>query len=129
MRHLKVKSHSGDYPDAELLALGKTLERLWPEYQAALEGRQKPGESAATARDRYYALDRQTAELAKKIMASPVHTLVGLRVKAMVAIHAPGDCWDEPFDDLDWDKKGIRALVEAVCSVTGLEPPKEKRAA
>jgi len=62
-------------------------------------------------------------------MASPVHTLVGLRVKAMVAIHAPGDCWDEPFDDLDWDKKGIRALVEAVCSVTGLEPPKEKRAA
>jgi hypothetical protein len=127
MSNLKVENQPGDNPDAELLALGEALERLWPEYQAALAAKNKSQGKAAC--DRYYGLDRQTAELAKKIMSSPVHTLGGLRVKAMVAIHAPCDCWDEPFDDLDWDKKGIRALVEAVCNVTGLEPPKEEQSA
>jgi hypothetical protein len=128
MRHLKtVKNHSGDNPDAELLALGEALDRLWPQFQAAIAAKNK-GETERRV-DRYYALDRQTAELAEKIMASPVHTLAGLRVKAMVAIHAPCDCWDKPFDDLDWDKQAMRALAEAVCSVTGLEPPKEKQSA
>ncbi|SNB53870.1 hypothetical protein SAMN05414138_1026 [Rhodoplanes sp. JGI PP 4-B12] len=126
MSNLKVDNQPGDNPDAELLVFGEALERLWPQFQAAIAAKNK---SQGAVCDRFYALDRQTCELAKKIMASPVHTLTGLRVKAMVAIHAPCDCWDKPFDDLDWDKKGIRALVEAVCSVTGLEPPKEKQSA
>jgi hypothetical protein len=40
----------------------------------------------------------------------------------IVAIHSSQDYWNEPFDDLDWDRQGIRSLIEAVCSVTGLVP-------
>ena len=108
--------------DAELIALGDKLRRLWPEYLAARStlneyGFDPPDDISA----RYYALDWQTWELAEKIMAAPAHTLAGLGVKAIVAIHAAPQFWDGPFQDTDWDQKGPRALIEAVCSLTGLD--------
>jgi hypothetical protein len=111
-----------NHPDAELIALGDELRRVWPEYLAVLStlneyGFDPPDEISA----RYYALDWQTGELAEKIMAAPARTLAGLGVKAIVAIHASPHFWDEPFQDTDWDQKGPRALIEAVCSLTGLD--------
>ena len=62
----------------------------------------------------------------RQIMAVPVHTLDGLRAKAVAAIHMAGPrLWDGSVDDADWDKKGVRALIEAVCTLTGLDIPVE----
>jgi hypothetical protein len=31
-----------------------------------------------------------------------------------------------PVADLDWDEEGTRALIEAVCAITGVEVPAEQ---
>ena len=75
---------------------------------------------------KYNALCKQTDALARKIMDAPVCSSAGLRAKAMAAIHTNRHLWDKPLRDLDWDKEGARMLIEAVCSVTGLEKPVEE---
>jgi hypothetical protein len=72
------------------------------------------------------AVDWRVAPIAEQIMAKPGHSLAGLRAKVILAVHVNPDLWDEPFDDLDWDKRTIRSLIEAACSVSGLDVPQEK---
>ena len=76
--------------------------------------------------DKYNALCAEIDPLATKIMRTPVHSIAGLRMKAMVSIHISPELWKESVHDLDWDKEGARALIEAVCAVTGLEVPAEQ---
>ena len=79
---------------------------------------------------RYETMCEEIGTLARKIWNTPAHSMAGLRAKAMVAVHTNGGkvngLWNETFSDLDWDKKGTRALIEAVCAVTGLEVPTEE---
>jgi hypothetical protein len=111
-----------NHPDAELIALGDELQRLSPGYLASIAATNSDDDLISDAAwPEYEAIDRETCELAEKIIAVPARTLAGLRVKAIVAIHSSWFLWDKPFDDLDWDQKGARALMEAVCSVTGLD--------
>jgi hypothetical protein len=46
-----------------------------------------------------------------------------LRAKVAVAVEACSGLWCESFDDLDWDKKAVRLLIEAVCTVGGFDLP------
>jgi hypothetical protein len=71
------------------------------------------------------AISEQTEPLSRRIMELPVHTLAGLRAKAIVAIHTSDGLWDCPLNDLDWDKIGYRVLIEAVCQITGHPVPIE----
>ncbi len=64
----------------------------------------------------------RTDELMRAIWAAPAHSLAGLGVKAKAAAFACNSYWDEPFDELNWDHKGTRALIEAVLDVAGLPP-------
>jgi hypothetical protein len=77
--------------------------------------------------DKYEMLCNEIDALGHKIMDTPARTMAGLRAKATVAAHTKDRfLWDRPFDDLDWNEKGSRALIEAVCALTGLEVPAEK---
>jgi hypothetical protein len=58
-------------------------------------------------------------------MAIPAHTLADLRVKVMASIHVIDPVnWDTPFDGLDGDGQAARSLMEAVCTVAGIDMAK-----
>jgi hypothetical protein len=73
--------------DAELVALGDQLQRLWPEYLAARDAFNEEEADDGPAKTKYDAIDWQTCKLAEKIIVIPAHTMAGLRVKVMVAIY------------------------------------------
>ena len=63
--------------------------------------------------------------IVRAIIAAPARTVAGLAVKARAT--ASDACmmlwWDEPQMDLDWDKKMLRWLIEAVCLAAGVDLP------
>jgi hypothetical protein len=50
----------------------------------------------------------------RRIMALPAFTPAGLAVKARLVKSEYSALWEEPFEDLDWDKMKLRALVDSV---------------
>ena len=73
--------------------------------------------------EKYEPLQAQIFDIREKIARLPARTLAGLRAKAVLAINVHYDLWESPAEDLDWDKKVTRALIEAVCTVTDLDVP------
>jgi hypothetical protein len=51
------------------------------------------------------------------IMATPAHTIVGLGVKARHAAYVMSQYWEKPIDQIDWEARAVRLLIEAVCDV------------
>ncbi len=51
------------------------------------------------------------------IMQTQAHTIGGLGVKARHLAYVMSQYWDPPLDQLDWDERAVRLLVEAVCNV------------
>jgi hypothetical protein len=54
------------------------------------------------------------------IMAMPARTIVGLGVKARHAAYVISEHWDAPIDQIDWDARAVRSLIEAVCDVASI---------
>jgi hypothetical protein len=53
----------------------------------------------------------------RAIMATPARTIAGLGVKARHAAYVMSQYWEEPVDQIDWEAKAVRLLIEAVCEV------------
>jgi hypothetical protein len=51
------------------------------------------------------------------IMATPARTITGLGVKARHAAYVVSHYWEAPIDQIDWDARAIRLLIEAVCGL------------
>jgi hypothetical protein len=51
------------------------------------------------------------------IMAIPARTITGLGVKAHHAAHVMSELWEAPIDQIDWDARAVRFLIEAVCNL------------
>jgi hypothetical protein len=49
------------------------------------------------------------------IMQTPACTIAGLGVKARHAAYVMSQYWEAPIDQIDWDARAVRLLVEAVC--------------
>jgi hypothetical protein len=70
-------------------------------------------------------LERLEAALARlepierAIMATPAQTVVGLGVKARHAAYVISEYWVDPLEKVDWDRRAVRLLIEAVCVVAG----------
>jgi hypothetical protein len=141
-------------PDAELIKLAETYERIF-RIRAPLvadynerwtRGIELAGERADhgppktyevelerawfetgsdKANEKLKPVDDQLSDLASKIMDTPAHTAAGLRARVALVADAYSDLWDEPFDDLDWEKKVLRRLIEAICSLGGFALPTE----
>jgi hypothetical protein len=65
----------------------------------------------------------QLAPIESAIMFTRAHTIKGLGVKARHAAHVLSQYWEEPIDQIDWDAKAIRLLIEAVCEVACMPLP------
>lgn len=62
-------------------------------------------------------------ELAHRIEALPAGTVAGLAAKALSAGFVQPNLWDEPFNELDWDKSRTRGLIEATLATAGVPNP------
>lgn len=51
--------------------------------------------------------------------SAPARTVAGFLIKARAAAYACRNYWDEPCEDLDWDKKNTRMLIESLFEATG----------
>lgn len=61
--------------------------------------------------------------LERAIMATPAHSIAGLGVKARHAAYVMSQYWEEPVDQIDWEAKAVRLLIEAVCDVACVPLP------
>jgi hypothetical protein len=59
----------------------------------------------------------------RAIMAIPARTIAGLGVKARHAAYVVSQYWEEPVDQIDWEAKAVRLLIEAVCEVARMPLP------
>jgi hypothetical protein len=60
----------------------------------------------------------------QRILDTPASTVTGFAVKARVAaMLVTSQLWDEPKQNLDWDKSVIRDLIEALCAGAGMPLP------
>lgn len=57
------------------------------------------------------------------ILATPARTINDLGVKARHAAYVMSQYWEAPINQLDWDARTIRLLIEAVCNVAGAPLP------
>jgi len=103
--------------DDSLLTLEMQLDDLMRELLTA----QKANSELETASDHDARTKQVEAILARlypieqAIMATPAHTIVGLGVKARHAAYVMSQYWEAPIDQIDWDARAIRLLIEAVC--------------
>jgi hypothetical protein len=56
-------------------------------------------------------------------MATPARTIVGLGVKARHAAYVVSEHWDSPIEQIDWDARAVRLLIEAICKAAGVRLP------
>ena len=53
----------------------------------------------------------------RAIMQTQACTIAGLGVKARHTAYVMSQYWDDPIDQIDWDARAVRLLIEAVCDV------------
>jgi hypothetical protein len=119
-------------PDAILVALGRKFDALSAEL-ALLQKQDHPyppadmpsencgrEEMAKPSLERIEAVLKSLDPIERAIMAIPARTVVGLGVKARHAAHVLSNYWTDAPEQLDWDARTIRLLIESACSVAGV---------
>jgi hypothetical protein len=103
--------------DSILIALGQQFEdiaaQLYDPHGAA------SGETLAQVEALLGRLD----PIERAIMMTPAFSIVGLGVKARHVARVVSEYWDAPVDEIDWDARAVRLLVEAVCDLARVPVP------
>jgi len=102
----------GTDDDLDLLALGRQFE----EIAANVHELHNP----ASPNDHLELVEAMLGRLEpieRAIMATPARTVAGLGVKARHAAYVMSEYWNAPIDQIDWDARAVRFLIEAVCDV------------
>ncbi|MGJ4896690.1 MULTISPECIES: hypothetical protein [unclassified Bradyrhizobium] len=100
--------------DSGLIIMGKQLEEAIAKIRALYD---------PASPDHLEGIESMLAELApieQAILATPARTLAGLGVKARHAAYVISEYWDAPIDQIDWDARAVRSLIEAVCEVASI---------
>jgi len=116
---------------AELLALDR-LRRDRKRYQGSAA--QAPQQSTKEPGDGEYICDEVVTRQIETVLASldPIEraimrtqacTIAGLGVKARHAAYVMSQYWEAPIDQIDWDARTVRLLIEAVCDFVGTPLP------
>ncbi|WP_316191875.1 MULTISPECIES: hypothetical protein [unclassified Bradyrhizobium] len=63
------------------------------------------------------------APIERAIMFTPALTIVGVGIKARHAAYVVSEHWDVPLDQMEWDARAVRLLIEAICKVAGVRLP------
>lgn len=128
-----------------LLALAEQLDSLIAEL-AAVQGlsddltskasqtgrhpKTDPGENYDTRAGQAEAVLARLYPIELTILTTPARTIADLGVKARHAAYVMSEYWEAPINQLDWDARTARLLIEAVCNFAGtplpLEDPRKK---
>jgi hypothetical protein len=100
--------------DSGLIVLGKQLEVALAKIRA-LHDPASPDHLEQTE-----TMLTDLAPIEQAIMATPARTIAGLGVKARHVAYVISEHWDAPIDQIDWDARAVRLLVEAVCDVASM---------
>ncbi len=98
--------------DSDLIGLGKQFEDAITRIRALYD--------PASPDDHLNLIESMLVGLQpieQAIMAIPARTIAGLGVKARYAAHVMSEHWDAPIDQIDWDARAVRFLIEAVCNL------------
>ena len=58
------------------------------------------------------------APIERAIMETPATTIAGLAVKARHVAYVLSEYWEVPVDQIDWEARAVRLLIESICNVT-----------
>ena len=100
--------------DAALLG----LERRFIEIAAELErhdGNLQLSDGYSTMEDE--ALLACLDPIERAIMETPAHTIAGLAVKARHLAYVVSKYWEAPIDQITWEGRAVRLLIETVCNI------------
>lgn len=102
------------------LAISPDQEELAPDVELA-------GIGDGTRMQRAEAVLARLYPIEQAIVQTQARTTAGLGVKASHAAYVMSEYWEAPIDQLDWDARTIRLLIEAVCKLTGTPLPVSER--
>jgi hypothetical protein len=109
-----------DRNDGVLLALDSEFRTIGAELRDFCAARGGCDEDEIAGLERLEAILARLEPIERAIMATQTETLAGLAVKARHAAHVLSEHWEEPIERLDWDRRIVRLLIEAVCHVAGV---------
>ncbi|WP_316162435.1 hypothetical protein [Bradyrhizobium sp. SZCCHNRI20481] len=119
-------------PDFALIQLDTTFVTLLSEI-SALEYHQVDSQDSRSAENvradeasRTQKIESVLARLTpveRAIMTTPAQTIVGLGIKARHAAYVVSEHWDVPIDQMEWDARAVRLLIEAICKLAGVPLP------
>ncbi|WP_315769686.1 MULTISPECIES: hypothetical protein [unclassified Bradyrhizobium] len=129
--------------DAGLLALEAQFDRLVAELLAAQnasnktaidpDGRSRDGHDVQVGLESYTGHEERSKKteavlarlypIERAIMTTPARTIKGLGVKARHAAYVMSHYWEQPIEQIDWDARATRLLIEAVCGVAQIPVP------
>lgn len=98
--------------DSDLIVLGKQFEETISKIQRLYDPA-SPDDDLKLIEAMLVSLE----PIEQAIMAIPARTIAGLGVKARHAAYAMPEHWDAPINQIDWDARAVRLLIEAVCDV------------
>jgi len=101
--------------DSDLIVLGKQFEETISKIQRLYDPA-SPDDDLKLIEAMLVSLE----PIEQAIMAIPARTIVGLGVKARHAAYVIPEHWDAPIDQIDWDARAVRSLIEAVCDVASI---------
>jgi hypothetical protein len=134
--------------DAALLALEAQFDSLIAELVAApnatdataihSEGRSRARAEVQAGFEHYTDHEDRTEKteailarlypIEQAIMTTPPRTINGLGIKARHAAYVMSHYWEAPIDQLDWDARATRLLIEAVCELANIPLPNREAA-
>jgi len=101
--------------DAALLSLEEKLVAIAGELNHNFDRCEELVDEART-KDDENVLSR-LAPIERAIMETPAYTIAGLGVKARHAAHVLSEYWEVPINQIDWEARTVRLLIEAICDV------------
>jgi hypothetical protein len=103
---------------AELLA-AQNVNAICSDGRVLVRGNLEADSSSLADPKKAEAILARLYPIERAIMATPARTIAGLGVKARHAAYVMSQYWDAPIDQIDWDARTIRLLIESVCDIAG----------
>ncbi|MGJ5176517.1 hypothetical protein ACQR16_31045 [Bradyrhizobium oligotrophicum] len=101
--------------DAGLTALEQQLIALAAELDRSVSDLSERADEYVTAHDE--ALLARLDPIERAIMETPANTLKGLSIKARHLAYVLSEYWEAPIDQIEWQGRAIRLLIEAICKM------------
>lgn len=108
---------------AELSAVQDPTDGSINALQRGSQPTTEPGENTEAGISKTEAVLARLYPVELSILATPASTTADLGVKARHAAYVMSEYWEAPVEQLDWDARTIRLLIEAICSFTGTRLP------